>query len=65
MVVKHVVTGQMPRAYVTHTLTEPDLEQNVRTCVSFDVLALSQEIIGRRGCFTAVVKKKPPVLASP
>jgi len=30
MVVKHVVTEQMPRAHVAYTLTVPDHEQNVR-----------------------------------
>jgi hypothetical protein len=29
--VKHVVTEQMPRACVAHTLTAPDREENVRT----------------------------------
>jgi len=31
MVVKHVVTEQMPRACVAHILTAPDREENVRT----------------------------------
>jgi len=30
MAVKHVVTEQIPRAFVAHTLTAPDREQNVR-----------------------------------
>jgi hypothetical protein len=31
MVVKRVVTEQMPRACVAHILTAPDREENVRT----------------------------------
>ena len=51
MVVKRVVTEEMPRGCVAHTLTAPDREENVRTWHFFH----SQEIISHCGCFTAVV----------
>jgi len=54
MAVKHVVTEQVPRACVAHTLRQIVS----KTCASFAFRAQSQEIIGRCGCFTASAKKK-------
>jgi hypothetical protein len=62
MVVKHVVTEQMPCACVAHMLHQIVRKMCERS-VSSTVRAHSQEIIGHRDCFTAAVKHLSCALA--
>jgi hypothetical protein len=61
MVVENV-TEQMPRAFVARTLHQVVRRMRERS-VSFAVRAHSQEIIGRRGSFTATAKNRSYALA--